>query len=510
MYNEAVLSRILIYGVLLTSLALVISTPALADSRTVLVLPFENQTDDRNLDWLGEGIAELILDRLEMEKDVYVFERDERLTEYERVGIPQPLSISRATAMKVGWDLGADVLVIGQMQGTHEAFTVAARVVDLADLQVSEDFKVSGKLEDVIQMAASLTAQLANRFSGDSAVAIDSAVPRSAFENYTRAILTQDPQRRTDLLREALRLYPQYSAAAYQLGRAYHLDRNFKSSNDSLETIAVVSREYLQAQFLRGLNHYYLGDFATAATVFFSMQPTYDVLINLGASLASQGDNTGALLAWKRASDTDPLGSDSVFNTGYWAFTRGDTEAAIRSFEHFMKLEGRDGEALFLLGRAYERLGRLDDSQRMISQATRLSPRVERWRTQPVPNLLRLSSTIERAELRLPLDTSLWNPERLARRAGGQDLNSLLELVQTQMDSQLYGEAIRQLGEIGKVFPASIDVLLMQVQIYESQREYDLALRTVQQALSLDPAHIEAIALKEQIERAIAASRRRP
>ena len=55
MYNEAVLSRTLIYGVLVMTLFAVVSTPAFAGARTLLVLPFENQTDDRNMDWLGEG-----------------------------------------------------------------------------------------------------------------------------------------------------------------------------------------------------------------------------------------------------------------------------------------------------------------------------------------------------------------------------------------------------------------------------------------------------------------------
>jgi tetratricopeptide (TPR) repeat protein len=192
----------------------------------------------------------------------------------------------------------------------------------------------------------------------------------SSAENYVRA-LDPDPQRRTDLLLEAVRLQPEYAAAMYQLGRAYHLDRNFNASNQAMERIRTGDREYVQAQFLRGLNHYYLGDFAAAVKVFISLTPTYDVLINLGASLASQGDGVGALLAWKRASDEDPLGSDSVFNVGYWSFTKGDMETAVRSFEQFMKLEGRDGEALFLLGRAYAGCS-AGESQRLLALATRL------------------------------------------------------------------------------------------------------------------------------------------
>src|SRR4030095_16949389 len=109
---------------------------------------------------------------------------------------------------------------------------IEARVIDLAQLRAADDFKASGKLEEVTQMAASLSAHLITSLTGASAEAPDYTVPRSAFENYIRSLLTQDLQRRTELLKEALRLNPQYSAASYQLGRTYHLDREFKASNE--------------------------------------------------------------------------------------------------------------------------------------------------------------------------------------------------------------------------------------------------------------------------------------
>src|SRR5262249_17377480 len=153
-------------------------------------------------------------------------------------------------------------------------------------------------------------------------------------------------------------------------------------------------------------------------------------LINLGASLASTGDAEGALKAWKRAAERDPLGAEAPFNIGYLAFTRGEMEAALKSFEGFFQLQGRDGEAFFLVGRASERLGRKDESQRMIAQAIRLSPRVERWSNQPLPNLQRLRIQFDITDLRLSQPNGIWTDKRLARRAGGQDVAAWLESVQ--------------------------------------------------------------------------------
>ena len=113
-------------------------------------------------------------------------------------------------------------------------------------------------------------------------------------------------------------------------------------------------------------------------------------------------------------------------------------------------VEDADSEALFLLGRCYERLGRIDESQRAMSQAARLSQRVERWLNQPMPDLDRLATT---TFFRSHKDT--WTDQRLARRTRGQDQSAWLESIQTAIDSYWYGDALRELQDILRVFPES-------------------------------------------------------
>jgi len=97
-YNQGVLRRILIY----LAVTLGVTSAARADSSTVLVFPFENLSDDRTLDWIGEGISELIIGRLQTEPGVYTFSREERLSAYEKFGIPETAMVTRATALKLG------------------------------------------------------------------------------------------------------------------------------------------------------------------------------------------------------------------------------------------------------------------------------------------------------------------------------------------------------------------------------------------------------------------------
>ena len=459
--------RILIY-LAPVLVVLAVAVQARADSATVLVFPFENASNDRTLDWIGEGIAELIVERLQPEAGVYIFSRDERLAAFEKLGIPETTLVSRATALKLGWDVGADLVVIGRFSGTPDNFRISARLVDMESGSAKE-IAADGKLQDVIPLSMSVAWQLLkNVVPGTESPEFDyigrPPTPRSAFENYIRGILNQDLMKRIELLQTAIRLHPQYGPALFQLGRAYHLERDFKNSNQWLQKIPETSFLRRQSQFLIGLNNFYLGDYPAAITTFQALPPTYDVLLNLGAAFSEKGDPAAAMAAWKRAAEIDPLASDAFFNMGYASFLKGDFDIAAKNLTDSLKLRGRDSEALFLLGRTYEKLGRMDESQKAIAQATRLSQRVERWLNQPLPKLDRLAtSTVFRSH------NEIWTNQRLARRSRGQDLAASLELIQTDIDSYLFGDALRELQDVLRVFPQSAEARSLLEEVHRQQ-----------------------------------------
>lgn len=447
------LRRVPIY----TAFLLLFASAARADTGTVLIFPFENLSNDRSLDWIGEGIAELIIERLQSEPGIYLFSREERLAAFDKLGIPDTTIVSRATALKLGWDTGVDSVVIGRFSGAAGRFEITARLVDMEQGGSSGEIRVQGRLEDVIPLTTTLSRQLLQKIAPGSAspeadYTARPPAPRSAFENYIRGILSSDTQKRADFLQTAIRLYPQYGPALFQLGRAFHLERDFKSSNPWLQKVAENSPHRQQAQFMTGLNYFYLADYARAVTAFQQLPPAYDVLLNLGAALSQRGDHAGAITAWKRAAVMDSLSSEAFFNIGYVSFLKNDWDSAAGNLADSLRLRGRDSEALFLLGRTYEKQGRLEESRRLIARAGRLSQRVERWLTQPMPRLERLAQvTFFRSR------DETWTDRRLARRVKGQDLAAWLELVQNQIDSNFYGEAIRELQYVIRVFPDSSD-----------------------------------------------------
>jgi len=226
-----VLNRSLLLPLILFGAAGVVQ----ADSN-VVVFSFDNLSNDRTLDWIGEGISELIIQRLRPEPGVYVFAREERLAAYEMFGIPDTSVISHATALKVGWGSGADQIVIGNFSANGGKFRMIARLVDL-QAETAVAINLEGQLEDVIPLTMNASWQLLKKLvpgtlSPESDYTARPPIPRSAFESYIRGILNQDLQKRIDLLQTAVRLHPHYGPAQLQLGRAYQLQGDFEISNE--------------------------------------------------------------------------------------------------------------------------------------------------------------------------------------------------------------------------------------------------------------------------------------
>jgi hypothetical protein len=83
-----------------------------------------------------------------------------------------------------------------------------------------------------------------------------------------------------------------------------------------------------------------------------------------------------------------------------------------------------------------------------MAQAARLSQRVERWATQPLPKLERVSTTASFTN-----GEEIWTSVRLQRRAKNDGLSAWLDSAQSQIDSYMYGEAVRELQNAIRVFP---------------------------------------------------------
>src|SRR5689334_25121979 len=93
---------------------LIISAPAAAQvpsGAAVVVLPFENTTQEPRLAWMREGAAILLTESLAAAGEIVV-NREERLQAFDRLQIPANANLSRATTIRIGHSVNS-TLVIG-------------------------------------------------------------------------------------------------------------------------------------------------------------------------------------------------------------------------------------------------------------------------------------------------------------------------------------------------------------------------------------------------------------
>jgi len=69
-----------------------------------LIIPFENTSTTPGLDWISESFPEVLTTRLSA-KGFFVMSREDRLSAFDRLGIPLGARPSRATLYQVAQQL---------------------------------------------------------------------------------------------------------------------------------------------------------------------------------------------------------------------------------------------------------------------------------------------------------------------------------------------------------------------------------------------------------------------
>jgi tetratricopeptide (TPR) repeat protein len=173
-----------------------------------------------------------------------------------------------------------------------------------------------------------------------------------AFENYVRGVVTTSPQSKIHYFKEAMRLNPNYSVAALQLGRVYYDNHEYEQAAAWLNKVPKDDPSTGQATFLLGMSEYYRGSLDRAYAAFSSLVthlPLTEVYNNLGVVDARRGRNAAAGEYFSKAVAADPSDSDYRFNYALALFKGGDSANAARQLREELQHRPTDAEAKSLL-----------------------------------------------------------------------------------------------------------------------------------------------------------------
>lgn len=336
---------------------------AAAAAETFLVLPFFNHTNQSNLDWIGESLAEDLRVTL-LRQGLPAVPRQDRDEAYRRLAVRPYARLTKATVIKIAEVLGAAQVIYGRFELTPGAskslgtLQVKAQLLDLNQLRSGPEISVLGAMEDlaavqthlawrVLQQAIPQQAPSEEEFRrGRRPVRVD------ALENYVRGLLAATEEQKHRFFTQAARLDPGFSSPCFELGMIHWEKENYGAASEWLAKVSPADPHFREATFYRGLSRFYLADYASAQAAFEQVArevPLNEVFNNLGAVQSLQ-NLPEALANFRKALEGDGNDPDYHFNLGIALWKRGDFQAAAQSFRATLERDPEDEEATLLLG----------------------------------------------------------------------------------------------------------------------------------------------------------------
>jgi tetratricopeptide (TPR) repeat protein len=343
--------RILLVLALFLPCAMMAQTPSATPGRLLLVLPFDNRTDQPNLDWISEAVPEVLNRRL-TSAGFMPISRDDRLYALDHLGLPPTFQPSRASAIRLAQMMDANYVIVGSFTTSGSRFQAKAQILKVDSLHLSAPIQEEADMPHLLDVLNSLAWGLAKQIDPQFAVARDTFVAAGAglrvdaFENYIRGLVEIDPAEQIRHLKESVRLDASFSPALLALGKAYFANQQFDLAATTLGRLPRNDPNAREADFDRGLAYFYLGSYVKAedAFAFVSKQlPLPEVVNNQGVAASRRGQDATSLFQQAVAADAnDP---DYQFNLALALNRKKDVAGALQAIGQTLKLRPQDSEA---------------------------------------------------------------------------------------------------------------------------------------------------------------------
>jgi Flp pilus assembly protein TadD len=357
-----------------------------------LVMPFENETRDARHDWISEGAAAVLADDLTA-LGAQALAREDRLRAFEHLRVPASNKLSEATIIRVAQVVGAQQLVSGSFAVDGESLTIHVRPIRLDTGRRFPDITESGAVGDFFMIFA----RAARRLVPDSTLSMidmERGHPSlSAFEEYIKGTVAENPTTQTVFLKEALRYAPAFQQARLALWNVYTEQGQHRQALEIVQQIPAGHSLSRQARFRAALSMMSLGRHAEAIDVFTALnREQRDPALLNDAGVAqlrrtARSPDGSATDYFRQALAIDPDDPDLAFNLGYASWFAHDTLTAVRWLRETVRRNPADDAAHWALGVALQASANAVEGQRERDLAKRLSSKYVEWeKKQPGPN----------------------------------------------------------------------------------------------------------------------------
>jgi tetratricopeptide (TPR) repeat protein len=516
-------------------------------AEVVLVLPFENTSDHPEYNWIGESFADSLSSLLD-KPGLIVVSSDERAVAYQRLRLPLTVIPSRATAIKIARELKASMIVFGTYSVTTQptaapadkskpAEVPAASIMGQAKVIRVNEGRLAGDIFDgawaprqydfgesvkeLQKVHGELAYQIlyqrdkALSFSRTTLIQEATRVPPQAFEAYIKGSMTSEHEpTRAIYFKNAMKLYGKenggavYPEAAFQLGRFYFDQKQFKEAVEYFMMLQKKQPHYNEAQFYAGLAYWKTNDIQHAVATLVPLadekvMPLVGVYNNAGAvSIEAARDEkkpeertrllVQGITLLSRAADSSPGDSTVLFNLAYALYLNGKYAEAAAKLENVIASNQTDGEAYFLLAKSRTMSKQADAATAADNLARKNLPGYAKWETewqksQSMANLnLRTRDVLNQVDIS---DLSRVKAiEAVNANAAQEELAKIRELYQQGRDD----EALVEIRKLLNIEPTTAEAFLLSGRINQRRGDQEAAIAALKTAIFWDSRLIDA------------------
>ncbi|MHB8390887.1 MAG: tetratricopeptide repeat protein [Acidobacteriaceae bacterium] len=321
------------------------------DGHLVWVLPFENNSSQAGLDWIGASFPDILDQRL-TSAGFLTIRREDRRYAMQHLGLPADFHPTQATAYRIAQTLDADYVVFGNYTVARDRITATVRAMEMRGPSMGPTLEEQGNLDQLINIEDDLAWKIAMQINPtlnldeQTFLAASRDLRLDAFENYIRGLVEPSVEERIGHLNKAVQISPGYVQAWFALGQAYFENQQYEQAEAAFIKIPKGGRLSLEAMFYAGLSYLYTGNYVGAQAEFAaiaSVLPMPEVLNNEGIAVNRRGQNGTAF--FQRIVEMDPQSPDYWFNLAVSERRQKNYTAALNAVARSLALRPQDEEA---------------------------------------------------------------------------------------------------------------------------------------------------------------------
>lgn len=331
---------------------------AASKKKSLAVLHFRNNTRDKNLDWLEQGIVEMLVADLSQSRQLNVLSSEKVVEVVQSLGLDMDKVVEPENGLRVARALNAEAFIVGQFELKNDSLHIELELRDGISglLQAQESVSGAG-LENVFTMVDLITRNLRNSLQ----------IQLKETREFDRSI--------ADFMTQSVDAYKYYSLGVEMANKFYfkkartyfekaiQLDSTFASAYLRLAIISLATSEQTKAHQL-----------LTKAMQYANQAPIKEKMNIYALEAMTRGDIIKGMELYKQITEMFPEDDEAHLNLGAFYRNFDRVDEAIEQLEATIALNKKNKMAYNLLAYTYARKGRVNLALETIRKYIELAP----------------------------------------------------------------------------------------------------------------------------------------